>query len=196
MKRLFLAAFLLTASAVWIQAQEKEHAESGTHAEESGDKWIVWKWANFAILAGGLGFLLAKNLPPFFRSRTEAIQHGISEAQQMKRDAEKRAAEMDQRLLSLGADVERFRKQAHAEMEQEGERIRQETAKQIAKTQQQAQEEIEAAGKTARRELKLYAAQLAFDLAERRIRARVDEKTEAALTDDFIRDLQKQGSRN
>ncbi len=114
----------------------------------------------------------------------------------MKRDAEKRAAEMDQRLASLGADVERFRTQAHAEMEAEGERIRQETGKEIEKIQRQAEQEIESASKAARRELKKYAASLAFDLAEQRIRARVDDKIEAALADDFVRDLQRQGSRN
>lgn len=194
MKRLALAFFLLAATAIWVNAQE--HSEKAAHSEEAGDKWIVWKWANFAILAAGLGYLMSKHLPPFFRSRTASIQQGISEAQQMKRDAERRAAEMDQRLSALGAEIERFRTQAHSEMEQEGARIRQETARQMEKLQQQVEQEIESAGKTARRELKKYAAELAFDLAEQRIRTRVDANTETALAADFVRDLQKQGTQN
>ena len=196
MKPVVLALFLLTAS--WGIAQEHpaQEKEGAAHAEKSEDKWIVWKWANFALLAAGLGYLLAKNLPPFFRSRTESIQKGITEAQQMKRDAEKRAEEMDQRMSALGVEVERFRVQAHGEMEQEGERIRQETNTQIGKIQRQAEQEIESAAKAARRELKTYAAKLAFELAEKRIRASVDDRIEAALADDFVRDLQKQGLRN
>jgi F-type H+-transporting ATPase subunit b len=191
MKRLLLAAFLLTTCG--LTAQERPDA---AHSEETGDAWIVWKWANFVILAAGLGYLLAKHLPPLFRSRTEEIQKGISESQAMKRDAEKRAAEMDARLSTLGAEIERFRTQAHAEMEQEGARIRQETAKQIEKLQRQAEQEIESAGKAASRELKSYAAQLALDLATQRIQTRLDAATETGLADDFVRDLERQGSQN
>jgi len=55
-----------------------------------------------------------------------------------------------------------------------------------------AQQEIEAAGKIARRELKEYAARLALDLAGQRVRARLNAGTEAALADGFIQDLQRQ----
>lgn len=189
MKRLVLAAFLLGACGTCVYAQEQtEQAKT----EESGDKWIVWKWANFAILAAGLGYLISKNLPPFFRSRTTSIQKGISEAQQTKREAEKRVAEMEQRLNKLGAEIERFRTEAQGEMEQESARIREETRKQIEKLQQQAEQEIESAGKTARRELKSYAAELALQLAAQRIRARLDAATETGLVEGFIRDLKDQ----
>jgi F0F1-type ATP synthase membrane subunit b/b' len=59
--------------------------------------------------------------------------------------------------------------------------------------QQQAQQEIETAGKLARRELKGFAAKLALDLAEQRIRTRLDANAESGLVDDFVKDL---GSQN
>jgi F-type H+-transporting ATPase subunit b len=197
MKRLVLAAFLLGACGACVYAQESVPGAAKTEEskpEESGDKWIVWKWANFAILLPGLGYLISKYLlpPSFFPSRTASIQKGISEAQLTKREAEKRVAEMEGRLNRLGAEIERFRTEAHAEMEQESARIREETRKQIEKLQQQAEQEIEAAGKTARRELKTYAAELALQLAEQRIRARLDTATETALVEGFIRDLKGQ----
>lgn len=194
MKRLVLAIFLLTATGAYVFAQE--HPEGAAKTEETGDKWLVWKFANFAILAAGLGYLMAKNLPAFFRARTGEIQQGISEAQKMKRDAEKRGAEMDARVSALGAEIEKFRTQAHDEMEQEGARIREETTKQMAKLQQQAEQEIESAGKSARRELKTYAAELALNLAEQRIKTRLDAATENGLVEGFIQDLQRQGSKN
>ena len=192
MKRLVLAAFLIGACGTGLHAQESAPRTEAAKTEESGDPWIVWKWANFAILAAGLGYLISKNLPSFFRSRTASIQKGISEAQQTKREAEKRAAEMEQRLSKLGAEIEHFRIEAHAEMEQESARIREETLKQIEKLQQQAEQEIESAGKTARRELKAYAAELALQLAEQRIRARLDAAAETSLVEGFIRDLKVQ----
>ena len=192
MKRLSLAIFLMVACAAFVGAQEAEKAGS-TEKSEPG---IAWKWANFAILAVGLGYLVNKNLPPFFRSRTAEIQQGITEAQQIKRDAEARAAQVEARLQKLGDDIEQFRTQSREEMQQEGERIRQETAKQLGHLEHQARQEIESAGKVARRELKDYAAKLALDLAEQRVRARLNAGTETALVAGFIHDLQRQESKN
>jgi F-type H+-transporting ATPase subunit b len=189
-KRALLAMMLLF-GAVTIHAQQEK-------AEEpiSKDEMLVWRWANFVILAAGAGYLLGKHLPVFFKTRTTEIQKDITEAQQQKQAAEKRAAEMDARLKSLGADIEKFRTEAKIEMEQEAQRIRQETAHQIEKLQKQAEQEIESAGKLATRELREYGAKLALDLAEQRIRTRLDANTEAGLVDDFTKDLQQQGSKN
>lgn len=166
--------------------------EQGGSAEPS----MTWKVVNFVILVIGLGYLMAKSLPAFFESRTSSIQKGIAVAQGMKADAERRAAEVDARVSALGSDIEKFRVQAKAEMEQEGERIREETAIAIHRLEHQAQVEIESAGKTARRELKTYAANLALDLAEQRVRARVDAGIESGLVDNFISDLRGQESKN
>jgi F-type H+-transporting ATPase subunit b len=154
----------------------------------------IWRWANFLILAGVIGYLMAKFLPPLFASRSTEIRKGISEAQQMKQDAEKRSAEMDARLKALGADIEKFRTQSTAEMQQEGERISRETAEQIKKVEQQAAAELESAGKAARRQLKEYAAELALGMAEERLRGRMDSAAESALVDGFVSDLARQTS--
>jgi F-type H+-transporting ATPase subunit b len=192
MRRLLLIPIFAIATLI---AQEPAEHKAGEPAEHSsGEVSPIWKWANFAILAVGLGYGMAKILPPLFASRSTEIRKGISEAQQMKLDAEKRSAEMDARLNSLGADIEKFRTQSAAEMQQEGDRISRETAAQIKKIEQQATVEIESVGKTTRRQLKEYAAELALGLAEERLRARIDGATESALVDDFVRDLERQTS--
>ena len=194
MKRLLLIPMFAIATLVAQEPSEHKAGESAEHS--SGEVSPVWKWANFAILAVGLGYLMAKNLPGAFSSRTKEIQHGISEAQQMKQDAEKRSAEMDARLNSLGSDIEKFRTQSAAEMQQEGDRISRETAAQIKKIEQQATVEIESVGKTARRQLKEYAAELALGLAEERLRTQINGAEESKLVDDFVKDLERQGSKN
>jgi F-type H+-transporting ATPase subunit b len=188
MKRLFFILFFAIGTLVAQEPAERKASEPVQNNDE------MWKWANFGILAIALGYGMAKGLPPLFRSRTKEIQQGISEAQQMKQDAEKRSAEMDARLNALGADIEKFRTQSAAEMQQEGDRIGRETAAQIKKIEQQAAVELESVGKTARRQLKEYAAELAMGLAEERLRGRMDNATESALVDDFVRDLERQAS--
>jgi F-type H+-transporting ATPase subunit b len=187
MKRFPIALLFLIA--VRMQAAPEE-------AAGGEDKWLVWKVANFIILAIFIGYMLMKHLPPFFKARGAEIQKDIAEAQQTKRDAEKRTADMDARLKTLGAEIEKLRTQAKTEMDQEAARIRKETEEQIAKMQKHAEQEIESAGKTASRELRAYASKLALELAEQRIRTRVDANVESGLVDDFVLDLQKQGSKN
>ena len=54
-----------------------------------------------------------------------------------------------------------------------------------------AESEIAAAAKSARRELKIYAAELAVELAKKNIK--VDPQTDAALVRDFVSQLGKDG---
>lgn len=183
MRRIASVALLLFTAALLLGAQE-EAAKT--------EPAMGWKWANFIILVAGLGYLVSKTLPPLFKSRTEEIQKGIAEARAIKQDADKRAAEIEARTKTLGADIERFRVESKAEMQQEGERIRQETAAQIARLEIQAQQDIEMSGKVARRELKSYAAKLSLDLAEQRVRTRMDAATEQGLVDAFIQDLERE----
>lgn len=187
MKRLLLV-FLIGAAS--LLAQESTGA---SQVEESRN---VWKWANFVILAIVAGYFIGKHAPGMFQARTSEIQKGIAEAQQVKRDAEKRAAEVDAKMARLGADIEAFRVQSKTEMEREGARLRQETTAQIERIQHQATLEIEAAGKTARRELREYAAELALDLAAQRIKQRMTPATDAALVAGFVQDLERLGSKN
>ncbi len=134
-------------------AQEPASAKPEATENSSEDKLAIWKWANFVLLVAGLGYLVAKSVPAMFKSRGEEILKGIQEAQKVKQDAEKRAAEMEARLAKLGADIEAFRVHAKADMEREGQRIQEETAAHAKKLEAQAAAEIESAGKAARASL-------------------------------------------
>jgi F-type H+-transporting ATPase subunit b len=148
------------------------------------------------MLAIGLGYMMAKMLPKAFAERTAGIQKDIKEAQAMKADAERRASDVEKRVAALGADIEAFRANSAKEMANEGERIRQETAAQIARVEQQASMEIDTAAKAARRELRQYSAELALKLAEDRVRAKLDGASDATLVDGFVAELGRQGSKN
>jgi F-type H+-transporting ATPase subunit b len=196
----FLVAATLCSGIFFSQqaarAQEPHGEPKGESKAEASEPDPMWKWINFGLLALGLGYLMWKALPPFFKSRTSDIQKDIIEAQATKRDAEQRAAAIEKRVSALGADIEAFQARSRTEMEQEAARIREETARMIEKVQKQAGNEIETAGKNAQRDLKAYAAKLSLDMAEQRIRTRLDTATENGLVDDFVKDLQAEGSKN
>jgi len=193
MKRLIWIAVL---GAGLCLGQETTQPKTGESAETSEDPLAVWKWANFVLLVAGLGYLVSKSVPALFKARTVEIQKGIAEAQQVKQQADKRAADMEVRLAKLGFDIEAFRIKAKAEMEQEGQRIQEQTEIHAKKMEAQAASEIETAAKVARASLKQYAAELSLDLAAQHIRTRMDPATEAGLVDNFVADLKQQGSKN
>ena len=151
----------------------------------------VWAWANFAILAGALGYLIAKHGGPWFASRSAAIRRGIAEAEEIRKQAEAKAAEVDRKLAGLQSEVDSLRKAAHSEQAAEGERIRQRTAADLTRLREHEASEIVAAGKAARLELKRYAAQLAIDLAEQKIRRQMTPEVQVALIEGFTLGLRE-----
>jgi F-type H+-transporting ATPase subunit b len=156
---------------------------------------IGWKWANFAILAAGIGYLMVKQAGPFFAERSQAIRKGIEESQKLRSEADARAAAMEAKLAKLSEEVESLRNKSKAEAEQENERIRQETERELARMQANAEHEIASALKTAQLELKRYSAQLAVDLAGARVRDSMTAATQDALVRNFVAEFghQEQG---
>jgi F-type H+-transporting ATPase subunit b len=174
--------------------------EQAAHTADSwGKRFGLSKDASFGIslavnFAGIIIFcwvLMKSRLPQAFRERTAAIQKSIQEAQASSADASLRLSEVEARLKKLDAEVEQIRDAAAAEAAAEAERIRQAAEEDKQKIIAGAQTEIEAIARSARRELKGYAASLAVDLAAHQIH--VDEPTDHVLVRDFVDQLGKDG---
>jgi F-type H+-transporting ATPase subunit b len=194
MKRLALCALACGMTLALAQETAPAKAEHGQAGEKSGggeEGLEVWKWANFAILAGALGYGIAKKGGPFFQSRSQEIRKGIAEAEELRKNAELKAADVDRRLANLGIEVEQLRVSARSEQAAATERLRQETAAELTRIQEHATREIDSAAKAARVELKRYAARLAIDLAEQKLRARMNAESQSALVDNFVRNLDR-----
>ena len=157
--------------------------------DKEGGGLQIWKWANFVVLAGGLGYLIGKKGGPFFAARSLKIRQDMIDAGEVRRQAEERAAEVDRRLANLEAEIALLRADSGKEEEAEAGRFVLHTAAEVAKTQVRAEQEIAAAGKAARLELKRYCAELAVGLAEEKIRARMTPETQDGLVRGFVRDL-------
>jgi F0F1-type ATP synthase membrane subunit b/b' len=183
-------------------AQEPAHpAPAGSsHESQEGHHdesvWNLWKVANFAILATGLGYLYKKKGKPFFEQRTIEIRKGIESAAAEKRSAEARVADIERRLSNLEAEISALRASAKEEMDAENERIRLETTLRLAKIRDHAEQEILSITKMARESLKNYSAALAIDLAGRRLRDRITPEVQEDLVADFAAALSAKGGRN
>jgi F-type H+-transporting ATPase subunit b len=185
--RRFLRTFLVMGVLAAVPAFAQEAAaEQKSAAKEVSP---LWKWANFAILAGVLGYLISKNAGPLLAARTKQIQDGLAAGQKAQAEANARAAAVQTKLNDLGFQISLMRDGAKQEREREADRIRRDSEREIARIQQHAAQEIESAGKLARLEVQRFAAKLAIELAERKVRSRMSPEVEAALLGNFLDDL-------
>lgn len=192
MKRLFAAGILAVAMAAYAAPAQTERGE-GSHEAESKSVWGLgeetWKAINFVILAAGLGYVIYKKAGAVFAARSAGIRSGIEESARLKQDADARYAETERLLAGIGAEIEKLRDESRKETAAEGERIRQATARELQKIQAQGEQEIAAAGTQARQELREYAAELAVDLAAKRIKEQMSPQDDAALVYAMMQNL-------
>jgi F-type H+-transporting ATPase subunit b len=195
MKRLAWLILLVGLSAPFTFAQQEPSEPAHTEETEGEGGLAVWAWLNFAILVAALVYGFRKGVTPYLATRALRIKRDMVEAGDVRADAEKRMAEVNARLAHLAADTAALRREALGEETSESERVRRETAAELAKIQLHAEQEIAAAGKAARLELKRYSAQLAVALAEQKIRARMTPEIQDALVGGFVRNLERADSR-
>jgi F-type H+-transporting ATPase subunit b len=189
MRRAILVLALTLSFALYLLPQEAPKPAESNAQTEQGDPWMWWKVANFAILAIGLGYLVRKHAPAFFEQRSQQIAQAMVDATKAKTDAQAQAATIEKRLAGLQNEIESLRGAARAEMAADGERITRETEQRLQKIQNQAVQEIALMTRAGRAELRKYAARLALDLAEQRLRSRVTAGAQDGLVDGFVHDL-------
>jgi len=142
---------------------------------------------NFAIIAGIVIWAARKFVPGMLRDRTAAIQRALEEARAASQDANRRLADIENRLRQLDVEIGRMQAAAEKEGDAEDVRIQQAAEEDVRKVVLAAELEIAAAAKQARRELTTHTAGLAIALARQQIN--VDAKTDQALVRDFAANL-------
>ncbi len=147
---------------------------------------------NFAVIFFAIAGLMRKMLPGYFNGRTATIQKGIEEARKMSEDARRRLAEVEGRLSRLDTEIAGMRKEADENAKAEEQRLLAAGEEERRRIVASAEQEIEMAANAARRELKAYVAELAVQLAEKKIR--VSKDTDEALVRAFTAQMGKDGN--
>jgi F-type H+-transporting ATPase subunit b len=147
---------------------------------------------NFAILAVLLGLLLRKVLPTTFAARNTSIQKRIEEARKTSEEARERLKQMESRLSRLDVEITEMRREAEENARTEEKRVLTEGEAERRRIVSSAEQEIAAVAGNARRELKAYAAELAVNLASKKIK--VGKDADQALVREFTVELGRDGN--
>jgi F-type H+-transporting ATPase subunit b len=142
---------------------------------------------NFAFVVVVVFWAARKYLPAMFRNRSQSIQRALEEARAASQDANRRLADIENRLRQLDVEIGQMQAAAEKEADAEEARILKAAEEDIRKVVLAAEQEIAAAAKQARRELSTHTAGLAIALARQQIN--VDSNTDQILVRTFASKL-------
>ena len=187
-KRYLLASASAVIAALFLTLSAHAAEEGGAAGAETATE--IFKWINFAIVAGALLWVCLKKAPGFFRGRAEAISSAITKAGSAKAAADAQLREAEMKLANLEKEVAELRAFAEREAAAEVERIRVATRSDLDKIAAAAKAEIEAAERAARLELKAVAAKLAVEGAEALLVKQLNAQAQAGLISNFVKSLE------
>lgn len=190
---LFSTAVCLLSTRAVLAAEDTQHGASGGehgtgHAESPLN--VVWKWGNFLILFGGLGWYLRQPLREFLEHRSRSIEEGLASGRLARESALRQMSEIENRLARLDEEVHTLRAQAVKEAEDEKARILESAKLEAQKILEVANREIEGLKKSARLELKAHIAELAVKLAEEQLQKSIGPEENKRLVLRFLDSLE------
>ncbi len=176
-----LGLFLVTAGPLYAA----EGSEGGW-----GGFWLfAGRVMNLAVVALILVWVARKPLSNFYASRTESIQEQLVEAKRARADAEAKLAAIESRTSRLDQELSEIKAASEQEARAEYARLSDAADEEARRVIDRARQEIEAMTREAYLGLKAYAAELAVDAAEKRIRGLMTDEDRNRLFSRFVSDL-------
>ena len=161
--------------------------EAGSASQQSAEN--LFKWINFALVAGVIVWLCLKKGPGFFGRRADVISSEIQKSTEAKKQADQQLHDAETRSRNLEKQVADLRASAQRESEAEADRIRALTATDEQKIAEAGKAEVDAAERAARLELKALAANLAVSGAESLLVKQLTPAAQEALINNFVKTL-------
>jgi F0F1-type ATP synthase membrane subunit b/b' len=174
-----------------------DHAQGAEHGasshEEAESIWsIPARIFNFALLAGGLIYLLRSPLADYLASRKQQIRGGLDAARETSEKATAQLAELDRRLQALPAELEALRRKGVEEIAAEERRIQAKAEAERTRLIEDMRRDVDVRVRVARKALAEHTADLAVGLAADRVRQTITEADQARLIDrytDQVKDI-------
>jgi len=169
-------------------------ASSDGHGADSGVllKDFLYRCLNFAIVFGGLGYVLAKPLRKGLGERRAKLIETLEQANRARQSAEAKVAEYERKLADSDREIAELLAQAKEENSRERVSIlaeAQAAADTVGKEARQcADREIE----RARQELRAETAQMAISMAEERLRQGITSEDRARLMTENLQQMENQ----
>ncbi len=141
---------------------------------------------NFAILAAVLVYFARKPIRDFFASRTAAIAKSMEDSREARERALSALADMERKVKEIGAETDRLIDEARTRGEQDKQTLREEGRKVAQDIQAQVKSTIDIEVQKARDSLAVEAALLSIDLAEGKIKERMNNEDHERILKEYI----------
>lgn len=164
-------------------------AEGGEPNPADSTAGLIFRWLNFALVFGGITYLIAKHGGAFFRGNAKAIASSIIEAQAAKAEAERELREVEARISRLDQEIAGLREAGQRDLATETERLRASGRAEIEKIGQAARVEMAASERAAQQELRILAASMAVDRAGALVKSRMNAEVRGRLFHSFLGEL-------
>lgn len=146
----------------------------------------IWQGVNLAIVLGVIFYFGRKPVSDYFASRRGGIQTELDEAAKLLAMAEQRNSELQRRLVDLSSEVDGIQEAANRRAEEESERILAEARATAERIRSDAKAAVSQELHRAKLALREEAANLAMDIAVRKLDEQVGDADRERLMDEFI----------
>ena len=162
-------------------------AAGGEHKSDAEImKETIFQGVNLLILLGVLFWAGRKPISEYFAARRDAIQSELSDAAELLAQAEQRNSELQRRLVDLSTETDEIRENATRRAEEEAERILSDARATAERIRRDAQAAVDQELRRAQAELREEAADLALEIAGRKLADQVSDTDRERLMDEFI----------
>ncbi|MBZ5551818.1 MAG: ATP synthase F0 subunit B [Acidobacteriia bacterium] len=197
-----LGMLLIAAILLWPSASRSDLAShhfldgraratsENNHSEEGGLKESLFKWVNFLVLFGGLGYFLRKPMQQFLAARREDIRKSLEEARTAKEKAERDLAQALARLEQVEEEMASLKTAAVAEMEADRRQILEGARREAEQIIASARDEVALLVKNAQKDLREHSAALVVELAEQQIKLQIRPENQGRLFQQFASSLE------
>ncbi|HLJ24405.1 MAG TPA: hypothetical protein VKT71_09885 [Candidatus Acidoferrales bacterium] len=177
----FLIGFLLAIPVLAAEGAEPDPADSTAG--------LIFRWLNFIIVFGGIGFLVGKHGGAFFRGNAKEIAANIVEATAAKAEAERELNQVEVKISRLDQDVAEMRAEAQRNWAAESERLHASGQAEIEKIANAAREELAASERAAQQQVREIAATMAVQRAAAMVSSKMNAEVRSRMFQTFLSQL-------
>jgi F-type H+-transporting ATPase subunit b len=146
----------------------------------------IWEGVNLALLLGVIVYFGRGPISAYFATRRDGIKTELSDAAELLSQAEQRNAELQRRLVDLSSEIEDIRENASRRADEEAERILADAGASAERIRTDARAAVDQELRRAQAALRDEAADLALEIAGRKLDENVSEGDRERLIDEFI----------
>jgi len=159
------------------------------HGSAPSKGWVATDWyrvLNFAVLAIALFVLLRKPISQALSSRIKGISDNLDELEALKKEAEKRLEQYNEKLYTLDKEAEKIISEYIRQGNEAKDKILKEAEAAAEKLEAQARKNIEHEFEKARSKLEAEIFEKAIAKAEDLIRSKITVEDQKQLVDEYL----------